>query len=90
MNTVMEIYDGKAEWSKLFEAVNFFSRYRHFIALLCCAKNAEEHLMWCGLVESKIRHLVGSFERNPGVNLCHVNPQQYTPVMPLQVDIGYE
>lgn len=85
----MEIYEGKAAWTKLFEPVNFFSRYKHFIALLSTAKTQEDHLIWCGLVESKIRHLIGNFERNPAVTLCHVNPQQYTPVQPLQFPVEY-
>jgi hypothetical protein len=30
-------------------------------------------------VESKIRILVGNFERNDGVKLVHVNTEQFTP-----------
>lgn len=33
-----------------------------------------------GLVESKIRILVGNLERNPYVMLAHVNPQSYGPL----------
>lgn len=29
-----DIYEGRAEWSKLFEEVNFFTRYKHFICEL--------------------------------------------------------
>lgn len=30
---------------------------------------------WCGLVESKIRLLVGNLERNQHISLAHVNPK---------------
>ncbi|VDM32233.1 unnamed protein product [Toxocara canis] len=39
----IEIMSGKAEWSKLFDEVNFFSRYKHFIVLLCVAANERFH-----------------------------------------------
>ncbi|PAV69755.1 hypothetical protein WR25_25300 isoform A [Diploscapter pachys] len=75
----MDIYEGKAEWSKLFERVNFFSRYKHFIMLACSAATESDHLIFCGFVESKIRHLIGILERNVAITLAHINPQQYTP-----------
>lgn len=87
---MIEIINGQATWDKLFEEVNFFTRYKHFIALLCLTESEEDHLIFCGLVESKIRHLVASFERNSCVNLCHVNPRQYKPAYKLELDIDYE
>lgn len=90
LTITIDIMNGQAEWSKLFTEVNFFSRYKHFIVLLCIASTEADQLVWSGLVESKIRHLVGSLERNPCVNLCHVNPKHYEPVKPLPVDIDLE
>lgn len=43
---------GTAEWKDIFEPINFFSNYKHFIALISTSQ-AE----WIGLVESKIRLL---------------------------------
>ncbi|KHN80191.1 Poly(A) polymerase alpha [Toxocara canis] len=86
----IEIMSGKAEWSKLFDEVNFFSRYKHFIVLLCVAANENDQLVWSGLVESKIRHLIGSLERNPCVNLCHINPQHFSPITPLPIEVPIE
>lgn len=63
LNTMIEITKGEAGWDKLFEEINFFTRYKHFIALLCVTANEEDHLIYNGLVESKIRHLVASLER---------------------------
>jgi poly(A) polymerase len=87
---MLEIVEGKAPFSKLFEEVNFFSRYRHFIALICTTENEDDHLHFSSLVESKIRHLVASFERNPCVNICHINPKQYKPQAPTDIEITYE
>ncbi|CAJ0588911.1 unnamed protein product [Cylicocyclus nassatus] len=80
LDIMKDIYEGRAEWSKLFEEVNFFTRYKHFISLTCAARNEEDHLIFCGFVESKIRHLIGALERNQGISLAHINPRQYKPL----------
>ncbi|KAA0717975.1 Poly(A) polymerase gamma [Triplophysa tibetana] len=72
-----EILLGKADWSKLFEPPNFFQKYKHYIVLTASASNEENHLEWIGLVESKIRVLVGNLERNEYITLAHVNPQSF-------------
>ncbi|XP_055854551.1 poly(A) polymerase type 3 [Episyrphus balteatus] len=75
MSTTDEIMLGRAKWERLFEAPSFFYTYRHFIVLLVNSKTAEDHLEWCGLVESKIRLLIGNLERNQHISLAHVNPK---------------
>uniref|UniRef100_A0A0N5A7P3 Poly(A) polymerase n=1 Tax=Syphacia muris TaxID=451379 RepID=A0A0N5A7P3_9BILA len=90
LNMTKEIMNGQAKWSDLFAEVNFFSRYRHFIVLLCVAPTENDQLVWSGLVESKIRHLVGSLERNPCVNLCHVDPKHYAPIQPLPLEMDLD
>ncbi|XP_024097062.2 poly(A) polymerase beta [Pongo abelii] len=72
-----EILLSKAEWSKLFEAPSFFQKYKHYIILLASASTEKQHLEWVGLVESKIRILVGSLEKNEFITLAHVNPQSF-------------
>ncbi|XP_063299817.1 poly(A) polymerase gamma isoform X2 [Pelobates fuscus] len=72
-----EILRGKADWSKLFEPPNFFQKYKHYIVLTASASTEEHHLEWVGLVESKIRVLVGNLERNEYITLAHVNPQSF-------------
>ncbi|XP_056620244.1 poly(A) polymerase alpha [Triplophysa dalaica] len=72
-----EILLNKADWSKLFEAPNFFQKYKHYIVLLASAQTEKQHLEWVGLVESKIRILVGSLEKNEFITLAHVNPQSF-------------
>ncbi|XP_015430095.1 PREDICTED: poly(A) polymerase type 3 isoform X1 [Dufourea novaeangliae] len=77
-----EIIMGKATWDKLFEPPNFFGKYKHYIVLLARSQTAEDQLEWCGLVESKIRHLIGTLERNPHITLAHVNPEAFPPLEP--------
>ncbi|XP_010964242.2 poly(A) polymerase beta [Camelus bactrianus] len=72
-----EILLSKAEWSKLFEAPSFFQKYKHYIVLLASAPTEKQHLEWVGLVESKIRILVGNLEKNEFITLAHVNPQSF-------------
>ncbi|XP_053315598.1 poly(A) polymerase gamma [Spea bombifrons] len=72
-----EILLGKADWSKLFEPPNFFQKYKHYIVLTASACTEEHHLEWVGLVESKIRVLVGNLERNEFITLAHINPQSF-------------
>ncbi|XP_074170081.1 poly(A) polymerase beta [Rhinolophus sinicus] len=72
-----EILLSKAEWPKLFEAPSFFQKYKHYIVLLASAPTEKQHLEWVGLVESKIRILVGSLEKNEFITLAHVNPQSF-------------
>ncbi|XP_054428193.1 poly(A) polymerase beta [Pteronotus mesoamericanus] len=72
-----EILLSKADWSKLFEAPSFFQKYKHYIVLLARAPTEKQHLEWVGLVESKIRILVGSLEKNEFITLAHVNPQSF-------------
>lgn len=90
LNITLEVMTGTATWDKLFAEVNFFSKYKHFLVLRCMSDNNEDHVVFTGLVESKIRILIGNLERNVAVNLCHVNPKQYTPREDAQLDPPFE
>ncbi|KFZ48286.1 Poly(A) polymerase gamma, partial [Antrostomus carolinensis] len=70
-----DILQGKSDWAKLFEPLNFFQKYKHYIVLTATASSKEHHLEWIGLVESKIRVLVGNLERNEFITIAHVKPQ---------------
>ncbi|XP_040407365.1 poly(A) polymerase gamma isoform X1 [Cygnus olor] len=72
-----EILQGKLDWPKLLEPPNFFQKYKHYIVLTASTYTEEHHLEWVGLVESKIRVLVGNLERNEFINIAHVNPQSF-------------
>ncbi|XP_059047930.1 poly(A) polymerase type 3 [Achroia grisella] len=82
-----EIMLSKCGWERLFEAPNFFSRYRHFIVLLASSASSDDQLQWCGLIESKIRHLINTLERNQHITIAHVNPECYSSV-PLHTNGG--
>ncbi|KAM9356762.1 poly(A) polymerase type 3-like [Symphorus nematophorus] len=72
-----EILQNKADWSKLFETPDFFAKYKHYIVLQASAATEKQHSKWVGLVESKIRLLVGNLERNVYVSSVHVNLQSF-------------
>uniref|UniRef100_A0AAR2LHX5 Poly(A) polymerase n=1 Tax=Pygocentrus nattereri TaxID=42514 RepID=A0AAR2LHX5_PYGNA len=70
-----EILQNKADWSKLFEAPNFFQKYKYVLNLrLRLMRHVSNRV---GLVESKIRILVGNLEKNEFITLAHVNPQSF-------------
>ncbi|XP_076262746.1 poly(A) polymerase hiiragi [Rhynchophorus ferrugineus] len=73
-----EIMIGKATWDKLFEPPQFFMKYRHFVILIASSTTSKEHLEWTGLVESKIRFLIQTLERNEAITLAHINPECFT------------
>ncbi|XP_051170295.1 poly(A) polymerase type 3 isoform X2 [Leptopilina boulardi] len=77
-----DIIMGRATWEKLFEPPNFFSKYKHYVILLASSLQADDQLEWCGLVESRIRHLIGQLERHPAITLAHINPEAYPPLEP--------
>ncbi|XP_018566949.1 poly(A) polymerase type 3 [Anoplophora glabripennis] len=72
-----DIMLGKSSWDKLFEPPPFFLKYKHFIVLLVMAETSDDHLEWCGLVESKVRLLIGNLERNQYITLAHINPESF-------------
>nr|CAI5842652.1 unnamed protein product [Callosobruchus analis] len=73
-----DIMLGKCSWDKLFETPPFFLKYKHFIVILVMSKNSDDHLEWCGLVESKVRLLITNLERNQFISLAHINPECYS------------
>ncbi|NXY33173.1 PAPOG polymerase, partial [Pomatorhinus ruficollis] len=84
-----EILKGNSDWSKLFEPLNFFQKYKHYIVLTASAFTEEHHLNWIGLVESKIRVLVGNLERNEFITIAHVQPQSFPGNEVLYKQSGY-
>ncbi|XP_076025208.1 poly(A) polymerase alpha-like [Genypterus blacodes] len=68
-----EIQQGRADWSKLFEAPNFFQKYKHYIVLLASAPSEKQGSNWFHLVGSQIRHFVGSLEQHGSFAAAHIN-----------------
>ncbi|XP_009079137.1 PREDICTED: poly(A) polymerase gamma, partial [Acanthisitta chloris] len=89
LEVIDEILKGKSDWSKLFEPLDFFQKYKHYVVLIASASTKEHHLNWIGLVESKIRVLVGNLERNEFVTIAHVQPQSFPGNEDLCKQSGY-
>jgi poly(A) polymerase len=68
-----QILDGKKTWSDLFEKETFFTQgYKYYLSVVAAAKDKEAHAKWSGLVESKVRRLVGGIETSDaGVEVAH-------------------
>lgn len=65
------ILNGKERWKSLFEGHDFFKRYKYYLQAVASSDNMEKQLLWCGLVESKLRQLVMKLEIVENLNLAH-------------------
>ncbi|CAF0818969.1 unnamed protein product [Didymodactylos carnosus] len=79
LKTVTDIMHNKLEWKELFTGLDFFQRYRHYIILLLSARDQKQFLKWSGLVEAKIRVLIGLLERNTYIDIAHVCSDKLPP-----------
>ncbi|CAF0732214.1 unnamed protein product [Rotaria sp. Silwood1] len=79
LDIVNDIMASKSEWKQLFTGRPFFQRYKHYIILLLSSSDQNQFLEWSGLVEAKIRFLIGNLERNMYIDIAHVNSDKYTP-----------
>uniref|UniRef100_A0A7E4ZV70 Poly(A) polymerase n=1 Tax=Panagrellus redivivus TaxID=6233 RepID=A0A7E4ZV70_PANRE len=77
LETTNAIAAGTSTWKQLLEPMNYFSQYRHYVCLQCSAATKDDLTAFAGLIESRIRKLVASLERNHLINFCHVNPKQF-------------
>ena len=50
---------------------------RHYIVICAIAENSEQLIKWSGLVESKIRILIGQLENNEAFQAVHIYPRSY-------------
>ncbi|XP_033506808.2 poly(A) polymerase type 3-like [Epinephelus lanceolatus] len=72
-----EIQQQNTDWTKLFEKPDFFEKYEHYILLEATSATETQHREWVGLVESKIRLLVGRLERNVNISMAHIHLQSF-------------
>uniref|UniRef100_A0A0N4ZLV0 Poly(A) polymerase n=1 Tax=Parastrongyloides trichosuri TaxID=131310 RepID=A0A0N4ZLV0_PARTI len=78
-NICREVLSGKCSWDKLFQEINFFSRYKHLLVCFIASPNENVFLNFKGLVESKLRHLTSNFERSQYIDLVHVCAKSFKP-----------
>jgi poly(A) polymerase len=58
-----EIFLGKGKWSDLFQKHTFFTKdHKYYLSVIASARDKEQVKAWGGMVESKIRILVGQLE----------------------------
>ncbi|KAL2680741.1 hypothetical protein Neosp_008344 [[Neocosmospora] mangrovei] len=69
---------GKRPWSDLFVKHTFFTQgYKYYISVISSAKSKEDHKIWSGYVESKVRMLVQKLEQHPSIALAHAFNKGY-------------
>lgn len=69
---VQDIMAGTKKWSHFFEKHKFFSHYKYYIKVTASTMgSAEQHIVWSGFVESKLRFLVQKLEVTPNIELAH-------------------
>lgn len=74
-----EIQIGKKQWKDLFVKHDYFYRYKYYLTIIGSTKGKyEDHIKWCGMVESKLRLLVLKIENVSGVVLAHPYVKPFT------------
>lgn len=78
---VDKIFAGKLKWSDLFARHSFFTQdYKYYICIVASSKTKEAESVWSGLVESKLRHLVGALDRKASIAVAHPFPKGFERV----------
>ena len=63
---------GQLQWEDLFERHSFFTKdYKYYLSIVSCSRTKEGQLLWSGLVESKVRHLVTELEHDELISIAH-------------------
>ncbi|MCJ1309324.1 polynucleotide adenylyltransferase [Agyrium rufum] len=72
-NTLVDkIFTGQLQWKDLFGKHNFFTQdYRYYLCIVASSRTKEAQLLWSGLVESKVRHLVSQLEEEAAIEIAH-------------------
>jgi len=71
-NIADKIMAGRAQWKELFVKHTFFTEgYKYYLSVISASTTKEAHKTWSGLVESKVRLLVGGLEGHDSIALAH-------------------
>lgn len=66
------IMNNGAPWSTLFVKQTFFAEgYKYYLSVISASTTKDAQTVWSGLVESKVRLLVGGVERAPVIEIAH-------------------
>ena len=62
---------GRRPWSDLFQKHTFFtSDYKYYMTVVTASRSKEDHKIWSGFVESKVRLLVQRVEAHASISLA--------------------
>jgi poly(A) polymerase len=75
---VDKIFLKQLSWEDLFARHTFFTNdYKYYLSITASSKTKEAEGVWSGLVESKLRHLVGALDRKAIVAIAHPFPKGF-------------
>lgn len=75
---VDKIWAKQATWNDLFERHSFFTHdYKYYLGVTASSRTKEAESVWSGLVESKVRHLVGALDRKSTIAVAHPFPKGF-------------
>ncbi|KAL2220926.1 Poly(A) polymerase [Thermoascus aurantiacus ATCC 26904] len=78
---VDKIFMKQLTWADLFTRHTFFTQdYKYYLSITSSSKNKDAQSAWSGLVESKLRHLVGALDRKPAIAVAHPFPKGFERV----------
>lgn len=78
---VDKIFAKQLNWSDLFALHSFFTQdYKYYISITASSRTKEAESVWSGLVESKLRHLVGALDRKASIGVAHPYPKGFERV----------
>ncbi|PGG98004.1 poly(A) polymerase [Blastomyces parvus] len=72
------IFVGQLTWNDLFARHTFFSQdYKYYLSITSASRSKDAQSVWSGLVESKLRHLVGALDRKSSIEIAHPFPKGF-------------
>ncbi|KAH8698936.1 poly(A) polymerase Pap [Talaromyces proteolyticus] len=75
---VDKIFGKQLTWNDLFTRHTFFSNdYKYYLQITASSKTKDAQSVWSGLVESKLRHLVGALDRKSIIAVAHPFPKGF-------------
>lgn len=73
-----KIFMKQLSWNDLFARHTFFTHdYKYYLSITASSKTKEAEAVWSGLVESKLRHLVGALDRKAIIAVAHPFPKGF-------------
>lgn len=69
---VDKIFTGQLTWKDLFGKHTFFTKgYKYYLSINSGSSSKEAQLVWSGMIESKVRHLVTQLEQDIHIEIAH-------------------